>query len=220
MPEPDPPSKLTITNLTTNTSQECKFNPNQLSLNKRVSWERHDTKKKNVSQVSFGGGHPATMSLDLFFDTTDTGEDVRTKYTDFLLGLLEIDETKKDANGKPLHEPPDCRLTWGSVLSLIVVFESVDVTFTFFLGNGTPVRATAKLSLKQKIDEQVQSRQNPTTRSEARKTWIVHEGETLDWIAYQEYGNSAYWRHIAQTNDLANPRVLRAGQVLKLVPLP
>jgi len=216
----DPPAKLTITNLTANTSIECKFNPKQFSLNKRASWVTHETKTKNVSHLHFGGGNPATMNFDLFFDTTDTGEDVRTKYTDFLLGLLEIDKTKKDANGKSLHEPPDCRLSWGSVLSVIVIVESVDLTFTFFLGDGTPVRATAKLALKQKMDEKLQAPQNPTSRSEARKTWVVHEGETLDWIAYREYGNPAYWRHIAQTNDLANPRQLRAGQVLKLVPLP
>ncbi len=49
---------------------------------------------------------------------------------------------------------------------------------------------------------------------------MVHEGQTLDWIAYQEYGDPAYWRHIAETNDLANPKDLRPGQVLKLTPLP
>jgi nucleoid-associated protein YgaU len=179
-----------------------------------------DTKKKDVAKLNFGGGNPATMSLELLFDTTDTGDDVRTKYTDFLLGLLEIDQNKKDENNNPVHEPPDCRLTWGSVLSLIVIVESVDLTFTFFLSNGTPVRATARLSLKQKIDEKQQSRQNPTSRSEARKTWIVHEGQRLDWIAYQEYGNPAHWRHIAETNDLADPGALQAGQILKLVPLP
>lgn len=216
---PDPPAKLTITNLTANKSIECKFNPKQLSLSKRASWAQQETKKKDVPRVNFGGGNPATMSLELLFDTTDTGDDVRTKYTDFLLGLLEIDETKKDQNNKPLHEPPDCRLTWGSVLSLVVVVESVDLTFTFFLNNGTPVRATARLSLKQKIDENQQSGQNPTTRTEARKTWVVHEGQRLDWIAFQEYGNPAYWRHIAETNNLADPGALRAGQILKLTPL-
>jgi nucleoid-associated protein YgaU len=216
---PDPPAKLTITNLTANKSIECKFNPKQLSLSKRASWVQRETKKKDVPRVNFGGGNPATMSLELLFDTTDTGDDVRTKYTDFLLGLLEIDETKKDQNNKPLHEPPDCRLTWGSVLSLVVIVESVDLTFTFFLNNGTPVRATARLSLKQKIDENQQSGQNPTTRTEARKTWVVHEGQRLDWIAYQEYGNPAYWRHIAETNNLADPGTLRAGQILRLPPL-
>jgi hypothetical protein len=217
---PDAPAKVTLTNLSTNQSKECQFNPTQFTLSKRVSWSKQDTKKKDVSNWSFGGGNPASMNVELFFDTTASGDDVRTKYTNFLLELLQIDESKTDSDGKPLHEPPDCRLAWGSILSFIVVVESVDLSFTYFLSNGTPVRATAKLSLKQKIDETEHAGQNPTSRSEARKTWIVREGETLDWIAFQEYGNPVHWRHIADTNGLANPRVLRAGQVLKLVPLP
>ena len=217
---PDAPAKLTITNLSTNESKECQFNPKEFSISKSVSWSTDDASKKNVSHWSFGGGHPATLNVpELFFDTTSSGEDVRTKYTSFLLDLLTIDDSKTDEDGNALGEPPDCRFAWGTFLSFIAVVERVDLTYTFFLSDGTPVRAKAKLSLRQKRDEQEHSGQNPTTRSEARKTWIVHEGETLDWIAYQEYGSPAYWRHIAETNDLDNPRRLRAGQILRLLPL-
>jgi nucleoid-associated protein YgaU len=48
----------------------------------------------------------------------------------------------------------------------------------------------------------------------------VHEGQSLDWIAYQEYGNPSCWRHIAEINDLDDPLNLQPGQVLKIVPLP
>lgn len=213
-------AKLKITNVTTNTSLDVKFNPTQLQLNKQVGWKQTKTKTDNVPKTDFGGGHPTTLSLELLFDTTDTGADVRTTYTNFLLDLCEIDTTKTDDNSKPLHEPPDCRLEWGSVLSLLVVVSSVQLTFTYFLRDGTPVRAKANLSFTQKVDESEQSAQNPTTRTQARKTRVVHAGDRLDWIAYQEYGNAAQWRYIAETNNLPNPEALRAGQVLKIVPLP
>jgi nucleoid-associated protein YgaU len=48
----------------------------------------------------------------------------------------------------------------------------------------------------------------------------VVEGQTLDWIAYQEYGSPAAWRHIAETNSLDDPMNLTPGQILKLTPLP
>lgn len=63
-------------------------------------------------------------------------------------------------------------------------------------------------------------RQNPTSYTEPRKTWVVREGERLDWIAYQEYGDPGYWRHIAEANNLANPFDLQPGLVLQLTPLP
>ena len=86
-----------------------------------------------------------------------------------------------------------------------------------FKADGTPLRAEVSVTFKQ-VAEATRG-QNPTTRTESRKVWIVHEGQTLDWIAYQEYGDPALWKHIAATNNLSNPMDLRAGQVLKLVPL-
>ena len=219
MPDANSVEKVTITNLSTNESITCPFNPKELTLSKSVSWHQDPQSKKDVAHWSFGGGNPAKLPLDLLFDTTSTGEDVRTTYTNFLLGLLAIDTSKKDDKGNLLNEPVDCRVAWGKFMSFIAVAESISLTFTFFLSDGTPVRAKANASFRQKKDEQSFAAQNPTSRSEARKMWVVCEGETLDWIAYREYGSAAHWRHIAETNDLADPKNLRAGQVLKLVPL-
>lgn len=189
----------------------CKFRPTQISLEKSAGWHDKRSEKNNVPQPTFAGGESATLSLDLFFDTTDTGADVRGT-TDKLVKL-----TVKQSADK---QPPLCRFVWGKITSFLAYVPSVGVTFTMFLGNGTPVRAEVRLTLRQYVDEDLFKRQNPTSYSEARKTWLVVEGQTLDWIAYQEYGDPAHWRHIAQTNHLADPLSLYPGQILKLVPLP
>jgi len=49
---------------------------------------------------------------------------------------------------------------------------------------------------------------------------VVGAGETIDWIAFQEYGDPAEWRHIATTNNLLNAKDLTPGSVLKITPLP
>jgi hypothetical protein len=189
----------------------CLFRPSQISLSKSAGWSDKATENNNVPMPTFSGGQAASMSLDLFFDTTDTGADVR-QYTDKLLKLT----IKHDAD----TQPPLCRFVWGNLTSFLAYVPSVSVTFSMFLGNGTPIRAEAKLTLKQYQDETLFAAQNPTSRSEARKTRVVIDGETLDWIAYQEYGDPRHWRHIAATNNLADPLALRPGQILRLVPLP
>ena len=93
--------------------------------------------------------------------------------------------------------------------------QSVNVTYTMFLPDGTPVRARAKVKMRQ-IEEGLHAPQNPTSRSVPRRVWVVKERQTLDWIAYKEYGDPALWRHLAQLNDLDNPLSLRPGQVLNL----
>ena len=83
--------------------------------------------------------------------------------------------------------PPKCRFVWGD-FTFTAVIPSVNVTFTMFLPSGIPVRATAKMDMVQIEDQQDYQPQNPTSRSAPRKVWVVKEGQTLDWIAYQEYG--------------------------------
>ena len=179
----------------------CLFRPNQLSFSKSASWStptpdavrRRQEEEgqlglaegQNVPTVEFGGGQAATITLDLLFDTTDTGADVRT-YTDDIVSLALM-----QTSGSELKPPPLCRFVWGKIRSFLAYASSVTVTFKMFLPDGTPVRADAKISLTQYKDDDVFKKQNPTSYSEPRKMWVVTEGERLEWIAYQEYGHSA-----------------------------
>jgi hypothetical protein len=217
MPDDRPkPEKAKIVNVA-NTSQSvtCHFNPKQFELKRTVIWNTSRTLGHDAPELSFGGGEAAELSIEFLFDTTDTGQDVRNTYK-LLLDLSKVDTTKKDPKTQ-MSEPPLCRFEWGKFLSFTAVITKVAQTFTMFKPDGTPVRAKVDVTFKQ-VDQPTGA-QNPTTRSEPRKIWVVHEGQTLDWIAYQEYGDPACWRHIAETNDLADPVDLRPGQVLKLVPL-
>lgn len=222
----------------------CLYNPGQLAFSKNSTWTDKSQPDKNIGQVVYGGGQPEQLKIDLFFDTTATGQDVRN-YTDALLDLMMvIDQTKieerqyQDTEWRqvgvmripvtvtktkqiavPFKAPPLCVFGWGKIKSFVGYFTAVTVKFTLFLPDGTPVRATANTTLKEYIDKSRVAAQNPTSRSVARKTRIVLEGETLDWIAYEEYGDPAYWRHIAQVNRLVNPKDVRPGLVLNLPPL-
>jgi nucleoid-associated protein YgaU len=193
----------------------CQFNPKDFSITRSIKWVYREKKGKDLGPAEFAGGEAQDLSVKLIFDTTDTGSDVRDKYK-ALLEMAMIDETKKDAK-TGMGEPPVCMFQWGTYLSFKGVIKQIAQSFTLFKPDGTPLRANVDVTFSE--TELGKQRQNPTTRTETRKVWVVHEGQTLDWIAYQEYGNPAYWRHIAETNDLANPKDLRPGQVLKLTPV-
>ena len=194
----------------------CHFNPQDFTITRTIEWPEQTSIGGDASQVSFAGGKASDLTIPLLFDTTDTGKDVRNEY-ELLLKMSMIDQAKKDAK-TDMGQPPLCRFEWGRFLAFTAVITGITQKFIMFKADGTPVRAQVDVTFKQ-IDEIVRP-QNPTSRSEARKIWVVHEGQTLDWIAYQEYGDPAHWRHIAETNDLDNPMDLHPGQVLKLVPLP
>ncbi len=195
---------------------EVQFNPKDYSISKSTKWIDIEVDGKDEPVKVFVGGEAKTFTVSLWFDTTDTGASVKSSYQK-LLDFAEIDEDTSHAKTYK-SEPPVCQFQWGSVLLFTGVITKVDQQFLMFKPDGTPVRAKVTVTFGETAE--ATAGQNPTTRSMARKTWVVHEGQTLDWIAYREYGDPAQWRHIADTNDLANPLHLKAGQVLKLVPLP
>ncbi len=201
---------------------ECQFNPQTLSISKTVSWHavtlRQAAGRKasvpdlNAPFMVFGGGNPAEFSLDLIFDTTTlSNQDVRG-YTNQLLAL-----TLKGAGdpSTPKDPPPLVQFIWGEFQLFAAVITAVTINYTLFLASGVPVRARAQVRFKQAYDgDTLGAAQNPTSRTDRRKTRLVHQGERLDYIAYQEYGNAERWREIAEANDLDDPRDLQAGQIL------
>jgi len=199
----------------TSTKVEVQFNPNKLNITRRFKYVEGPSSGKNVGPKQFAGGEAQDLNLELLFDSTADGSDVRDKYKT-LLTMAEIDETKKDPKTFK-GEPPQVKFQWGTLLTYTGVITNISQEFQLFKIDGTPLRARVTVTISE--TGHLQKKQNPTTVTESRKVWVVHEGQTLDWIAFQEYGDSACWRHIAETNDLANPMDLRPGQVLRLVPL-
>jgi len=195
---------------------ECMFNPKEYSFSKRNQWTLGKSKGSNMPQLEFGGGQPATLQMQLFFDTYAGGKDVRKEYTDSIWQLMMVDQALKDPKNKK-GRPPKVRFQWGSAWSFDAVITSVNQKFTLFLSDGTPVRATLDVTFQQIKDAALFPPQNPTSGGVGgERVWIVNAGDTLAWIAYREYGDSNQWRRIADANRLTQVRRLVPGTVLEI----
>lgn len=197
-------------------SFKCQFNPTQLQIGKENCWTFKTNMGEDVPEAVFGGGQAQDLTIELLFDSTAEGKSVETKYA-VLKELASVDTSKVNEKTQK-GQPPYVVFHWGSYKSRISVITSIEETFTMFLPNGTPLRANVTVEL-QEVEDNNKGAQNPTSHSEARKMWIVEHGHRLDWIAFEEYGDSNAWRHVAETNNISDPRKIYPGQILKLVPL-
>ena len=202
---------------------ECLFNPKEYTFSKSNKWERKKTSGGNVPQLTFGGGDPATLDMELFFDTYGdckngaTPADVRKKYTDKIWKLMYVDDRLKDPKSKKAR-PPRVRFQWGSTWSFNAVITKIQQKFTLFAPDGTPMRATLNCGFQQEKDEATLAPQNPTSGGVGgERFWTVEEGDTLGLIAHEEYGQTSMWRLIADANHLDSVRDLIPGTVL-LIP--
>lgn len=196
---------------------ECQFNPKTFTVSKGNDYDVPSAGQgRDISQLQFKGGKPQSMTIKLTFDSTDTGSPVVDLYAT-LRRLSKVDTSALDATTQ-LGEPPWVMVQWGSYIGFAAVITDLSEEYTFFKPDGTPLRSNVSVTLQQVSENVSSGAQNPTSRSEPRRTWVVEEGQRLDWIAYQEYGDSNAWRHIAEVNGLDDPHDLRSGQVLKLTP--
>lgn len=54
----------------------------------------------------------------------------------------------------------------------------------------------------------------------AERTYVVGKGETLSEVSQAVYGTSRHWRLIQEANGISDPSRVRAGQLLRIPPLP
>ncbi|MEO5723223.1 MAG: LysM peptidoglycan-binding domain-containing protein [Ilumatobacteraceae bacterium] len=195
----------------------CLFNPEELAVTVSSGWQESTVPGQGGGTLEYRGGEPGTMSLDLFFDTTDKGSTVAA-YTNKLIKLTKIDTTlagysQTSNNGRP----PWVKFHWGGFHSFRCVIENITVTFVYFAPDGTPLRARASMSLKQFEPDDTWPAQNPTSGTpNPSASHQVQPGENLSLIAAQYYGDATKWRPIAAGNGIADPFHLRPGSILDI----
>ncbi len=209
---------------------EVQFNPTELATTKGAQIAEIAIPGLDSPLLQFVRGQNETVSLELFFDSTEAGTGPGaspvTALTNRFYALVKM-------SGRE-HAPPRCRFVWGGEFPGLVnnqgevaakrnafecVVESVQQKFTLFSPEGVPLRATLTVSLREFKTLATQLSQLNLQSTDHTRVHTVRQGETLPKIAYDFYGDPGRWKLIAEANGLLRPRLLGAGQVLELPPL-
>ena len=191
---------------------EICFNPTEYSLDKSNTFSEATVPGLGSPIIQFSSGKSKTLSLELLLDTYtyDKGVDIRKKYIDRLEKLIEIDGE--------IHAPPPCEVVWGTLI-FVGFLEKISKKYTFFLDDGTPVRARVSLNFKEYIPVDIQLKETPRSSPDKFKRHVIKEGDSLWQISYKEYGKPDHWRLIAEENTIDNPMVLEQGKELSVPPI-
>lgn len=176
------------------------FNPTEYTLAKGAQIAEIAIPGIDAPILQFVRGQTQTLSMELFFDTTEGGMgeapvvDVRV-LTEPVYQLTKIQSHT--------HAPPRVRFVWGVGLSFRAIVESVQQKFTLFNPAGVPLRATLTVSFKEYQTLEEQLKRLNLQSSDHTKKRLVKRGDTLARIAYEEYGDAQQWKLIyeAPAND-------------------
>jgi nucleoid-associated protein YgaU len=199
---------------------EFKFNPTEYSIAKSARWHAPPVSQKSKagSKPYFASTEPQKLTMQVFFDQT---EEEDGDVTDDVETLLDWTNPTRDSLSKQKPEPPALRFIWGSNTDLAdhkFYLASVTAKYILFSPDGTPIRATADLSLQEIPDEPKKT--NPTSGAlHARSTHTMADGDSLQSIATREYGDPNLWRGLAAFNDIDDPLRVGPGTDI-LIPTP
>jgi Contractile injection system tube protein/LysM domain len=211
------------------------FNPNKLARSKAVTWQpekpARTTKVGEHRNAVFRSVELETLSVSLFFDTYEAGAAPSGGGLLNTLGLVRSSGSSNTGNvlsytqrvaalaqfNEKLGRPPVCALSWGRTPLFKGVLTTLSQSFTLFLENGTPVRATLDCVF-QEFRAEIDAHAAPANAGASRR-YVVRPGDTLSSIALDVYDDQTAWRKIAAANRIANPRLLTPGRVLTIPPL-
>jgi hypothetical protein len=197
-------TKALIVNADTGALIPVMFNPPQYQLQKTNQFAEIGIPGLGSSLLQFVKGDAQTLTIELFFDTTDSQRDVR-EFTGQVAGLTILNVHT--------HAPPRLLFFWGSLV-FPCVLESVTQQFDYFHPDGQPLRARLTVTFKghDLLEDLLAS--TPLESADRTKHREVKEGETLQSIAAQEYDDPRQWRPIAEANEIDNPLTLAVGRGL------
>jgi nucleoid-associated protein YgaU len=211
---------------------EVLYNPTEYTLEKAVEIAEAQIPGLDAPVLQFVRGQNETLTLSLFFDTTEKGmgSDARpvTEETDKFYALVKVDGS--------LHAPPICYFSWGGgefagshlegpfanqrrENGFRCVVQSIKQQFTLFSSEGVPLRATLTVTLKEYKTLRDQLAELNLLSSDHTRSHIVQQRETLAQIAGKRYGDSGLWRQIAEGNGLDDPLAIEPGMLLDLPPI-
>ena len=182
------------------------FNPPKYSLSKTNQFAEIKIPGLASSVLQFVNGDAKSLSIELFFDTTDSGRDVRG-FTAPIANLTEPDPVTR--------APPRLLLLWAS-LAFSCYLISVRQEFDFFDALGVPLRARLNVDFKGHDTLGQLLAAPPLALVEQTSHYVAKLGDTLQGIAAAVYQDPGQWRRIAQANGIDDPRSIPSGLNLQV----
>jgi Contractile injection system tube protein len=198
---------------------EVHFNPQTLKLSFANETKGGDQPGGGAKQ--FVGSGTSKLSVELLFDTTQDGSDVR-KETERVAYFIQAQEQRNPDNKRV---PPGISFEWGSFIFRGIV-DSMQESLEYFSEEGVPLRATVSLGLSRQDIEFLFGKARKTGGGAPGLGGAVgapgtapldpaRSGDSVQRMAGRS-GKSSDWKAIAAANGIDDPLRLSAGTLLNM----
>lgn len=213
--------KLTIISYADNTysgdgtgSLTVNINPSSYTHNHSVHYDNKTPQGAPGTVLKFKGIPPETISFEIHFDSTGAVPNSTTPVQTQIESFKNICFTY---NGN-IHEPNYLIVSWGSLVFKCKL-TSLNINYTLFKSDGTPLRAKASVNFEEALDNNIIAQEANNQSPDLTHLIIFKEGDSLPLLCYKIYKNSNYYLAVAKYNQIVNFRNISPGTQLYFPPI-
>lgn len=199
----------------TDESIDVQFNPVDLKV-ALSNTLRANEREGNSRAAQYVDKSSSTLTVDLQFDSTHDGSDVRKMTSEIALKFL-----KPEGEDDEMRAPRKCLFQWGA-FEFVGLLQTFNETLDFFSPEGRPLRAKVALKLAEDRfqfrirDEGLREaqRNTPTLTPVGSGAASGGSSDTPVSEASRQAGRKPEdWRDTARYNGIENPRVPAMAQI-------
>lgn len=198
------------------------INPEKYDHSYEICYNDVQAQGSNGGSPDFNRILSETIRLELVFDGTGVVPSplpgVLPFTQDGIAPKIEAFKNLVFAYQGGIHSPNYLKLEWGT-LSFQGRLEALDITYTLFKPDGTPLRARAGATFVQYQSPKELALKAKKTSPDLSHVLTVKAGDTLPLMCHAVYGSSAYYLQVARANGLTGFRDLAVGTSLLFPPL-
>lgn len=190
------------------------FNPKEYSQNERIGFHQENAIGKDGTELKFARTSPKDYQFELLIDGTGASG-VENKRE--VLAEIELFKATVAFKGN-LHRPNTLLLIWGALI-IFCELTQLNIKYTLFRPNGTPLRALLSVTFKETVNVVQSLLQMALESTDLTHRRVVQEGDKLPLMCQNVYQTTRYYLEVARANEITNFRSLKPGMELIFPPV-
>lgn len=196
------------------------INPETFTRNYKIELDQRRGHGNQGTDPRFKSTVPEEFKIEFVLDGTYTMEgyrfnDENTRTVQDQLKAFLACVYKMEGE---IHRPRFLKLFWGEDLKFPCVLSNLDINYTLFNPDGTPLRVKINATFLNYLAQQARTNAERQASPDLTHYRKVTAGDRLDQMTYKIYNDSRYFLQVAKANRLTNLRSLKTGADLYFPP--
>jgi hypothetical protein len=191
------------------------INPDNIKIQKGIEYNEQQAPATSSASQKYKSTPSDKLNFEIVIDCTGI---VDPKRIDMAKEIKSLETIIYTYNGK-IHRPNFVKIQWGQNITFNGVLNSIDISYTLFKPDGSPLRAKISLSFSQYISPKTVTMTDGPESPDLTHIVNVTEGMSLPQLCLQIWDDDSHYIQVAKFNNLNKFRNLNGINKLIFPPL-